>query len=238
MEIPALLYGSYADVKTRCRRLWKQYLKEHQSPLELFEAGGMLETRVNEGKILFKGPNPTYGAAANYQCFAPLRVLVSGLPAALEAEGRRALPAVLEVFVARPWGLLCLLDSNNMTASFGIDRLDFCRHFVRASLTYWDNLVAEEPRYDNGGETLWHWAHPLRQALYYLGVPQEILISHRNQLPHSLSPMSTLSMPVRSSRMPEACSIAHGTPRSGYSPRRRCHLSRHLRMSLGGPARR
>ena len=74
MKIPALLYGTSAEVKTRSRKVWKQYLKDPQALLELFEAGGMTETREHDGFIVLSGPDPYLRTAAHYQCFEPVRV--------------------------------------------------------------------------------------------------------------------------------------------------------------------
>ena len=74
----------------------------------------------------------------------------------------------------RPWGMLCMLSSNNMNLMFTREEPESYRHYLQAMLRHWDVLEREGPRYAPG-VPLWSVALPVRQALARLGVPQQLL---------------------------------------------------------------
>jgi hypothetical protein len=150
------------------------------------EGQGLLSTAEHGGDIVLDGPNPLLSGSANFQCFALLRVYDDQLPASLRLAAEGARDGVLDMLMERPWGVLCLLDGNNMAGWLSGDRIEYCRLLLRAVLGYWGELVAEEPRYASSGHlarSVWQAGFPIGNALGTLGVGTQVFLAHRDGIP-------------------------------------------------------
>jgi hypothetical protein len=185
MRIPALLHGEFAEVRKRCRKALTRWLREQRPLLEVFESEGMINTADHPGVIVVGGPNPLVSKYVHFHCYVPLRLLYPGIPQSLGPVGTVLEDAVFTALLERPWGMLCLLSSNNMTLWFARDEPHCYRRYLTAMMRHWDVLDAEGARYSeasSGGESLWSASGPVRQALARLGLPTEKL-SDRVNLP-------------------------------------------------------
>ena len=189
MEIPAILYGTYPEVKARCKKLLARYLKQQGSLLELLESEGLYDTRQRHGDIALEGPDRyIVGSSPNYQCFALVRFLTHHMPATLDIASRQVRPHVLDALLERPWGVLCLLDNNNMNCLFPDDNVERYRRYLRAVLRCWNEVSAEDGHYASGPlceRTAWMAGPPIRKALFFLGVPQSVLSKYRDAIPNN-----------------------------------------------------
>jgi hypothetical protein len=176
--MPAILYGTHADVWKRCRRALKRFLAGEQSLLDVLEADGMTDTADHPGLIVVTGPSPATAKWAHFQCYVPLRILRTGIAGSLGSPGPDRTEIVRSALLERAWGVLCLLDSNNMNGYFPDDGHPYYCQYLRSVLLYWDALDGEGERYSCGmncGSSLWEAAIPVLQALARIGVPQHVL---------------------------------------------------------------
>lgn len=224
MQIPALFYGTYSEVKSRCKRLQRTHLKGRGSLIELVESQGMLSTAEHEGDIVLDGPNPLLSHGADFHCFALLRVYDVALSASLREAESSSQAAVPGALLERCWGILCLLDGNNMSWWVGPDRAEYWRRFLRAALGYWDELVAEEPRYANSAyrdQSVWQAGFPLRRALGAVGVGTDVLVAYRDGIPHNDLAAFVLAHadPALAQDVQELARSLLGRPRRAPAPR-------------------
>jgi hypothetical protein len=75
MRLPALLYGSYADVKKRCRKALKHTISDQQSLWHVLQVEGMLDTADHAGAIVIEAL--LTGNGENFHSYAPLYLLVN-----------------------------------------------------------------------------------------------------------------------------------------------------------------
>jgi hypothetical protein len=74
MQVPALLYGEYAEVRKRCRRALTRYLRGQEPLLDALTSDGMLETADHLGlSVLVAGESlnanhPETGARSAVIC--------------------------------------------------------------------------------------------------------------------------------------------------------------------------
>ncbi|MDB5075342.1 MAG: hypothetical protein JWO42_1521, partial [Chloroflexi bacterium] len=172
MQIPALLYGEYAEVRKRCRRALRRIVREGQPFWSAFQAEVMLDTITHPGVIVVEGV--LRGNGNDFHCYAPLYlVLNDGMIDALSPE------AIEEIFASgleEAWSFTCML-SRVVMYSWMRDT-EHCRHYVRAALRHWDLLDAEGERYtwaSNSGEQLWAIPVALHSAMVKLGVPSHLV---------------------------------------------------------------
>ena len=174
MQVPALLYGEYADVRKKCRRIFARSLSQRQPLLDAFEGEGMIDTADHPGLLVVDGPSSSSNRYVHYQCFVPLRLVFPGMEQSLGPLDPEAEGAIFTALLERPWGMLCMLSSNNMNLMFTREEPESYRRYLLAMLRHWDLLDREGPRY-SPGVPLWSVALPVRQALARLGVPQQLL---------------------------------------------------------------
>lgn len=222
MQVPALLYGEYADVRKRCRKVMARSLSERQSLLDAFEGEGMIDTSDHPGLLVVDGPSSSTNRYVHYQCFVPLRLVFPGTEHSLGPIGPEEEGAMFTALLERPWGMLCMLSSNNMNLMFTREEPESYRHYLQAMLRHWDVLEREGPRYAPG-VPLWSVALPVRQALARLGVPQQLL-NYVVPLPVGGLPALVAHADPRTRRRP-ACArrVCRGSPAPRGKRRVRCH---------------
>ncbi len=170
MELPALFYGLYRDVKRRTSKIVTQ-VRKGADWMALVEAGGFLDTTTTPGFIVLAGPSPLLGGNPHFQAWLLWFQL---LDAALSAE------LVEDVFVrslTQPWSTMGLMGNPNDLWIYERRRY---RPFLRAVRQYWDAFEAEGARYSNGsdvGSCLWSLSNNVKYVLANLGIPGETLRS-------------------------------------------------------------
>ena len=172
MQLPALLYGSYPDVRKRCRTAIRRCIGEQRLLWEVVQADGMLDTAHHPGLIVV---TPLLsGTGDNFHCYAPLYLMQKDdADFKLSAE---AAAAIFSVGLEEVWSLTCMLPSQVIFSWMGDAEHD--RRYVRAFLRHWDALDAEGERYSSGtgeGRRLWELPTMIQSALVGLGVPAALL---------------------------------------------------------------
>lgn len=171
MEIPAVLYGLWRNVKPRVKRSVDKIVKG-ASWHEAFQRSGMLSTDDTPGLLVLEGPGPLAGGAPHFQLFAPWRFLLSH-HRELSAE------RIDELFIASlqdPWGIMSLISYSaewifTMNPHFRVP-------FLRTAVKYWPMFESMGNRYGYGGnygESLWSGHHSVHYLLAVLGVPNKVI---------------------------------------------------------------
>ena len=174
MQLPAILYGTHAEVLKRCRKVLTRFLREPQPLIEVIEAEGMVDTADHPGLLILARPSSYVMQDVHFHCYALLPLLSPAENRSLGPIGEPREQEVLTVLLDRPWSLLCLFDFNNMNYWFTQGAEPYYARYVGAMLRSWDVLDREGWRYSlgsTGGERLWDAALTLRQALARLAVP-------------------------------------------------------------------
>lgn len=108
MQLPVLLYGSYSDVKMRCRTAIRQCITEQRLLWEVVRAEGMLDTAHHPGLIVVEPL--LIGTGDNFHCYAPLYLMQKDdAKSKLSAE---AAAALFSVGLEEQWSLTCMLSSQ------------------------------------------------------------------------------------------------------------------------------
>lgn len=168
MQLPVLLYGSYSDVKRRCRTAIRRCITKQRLLWEVVQAEGMLDTAHHPGLIVVE---PLLdGSGDNFHCYAPLYLMQrDDAKSKLSAE---AAAAIFSIGLEEQWSLTCMLSSQVIFSWMG--DVEHYRRYVLAFLRQWDALDAEGERYSWGmdmGKRLWDLPTMLQSALVNLGVP-------------------------------------------------------------------
>jgi len=168
MLLPGLLYGSYPDVRKRCRTAIRRCITEQRLLWEVVQADGMLDTAQHPGLIVVE---PLLGGSGNnFHCYAPLYLMQKDdAKSQLSAE---AAAAIFSVGLEEQWSLTCMLSRQVIYSWMG--DTEHYRRYVLAFLRQWGALDAEGERYSSGmdtGRRLWELPTMLQSALVNLGVP-------------------------------------------------------------------
>jgi hypothetical protein len=169
MKLPAFLYGRYAEVNPRCRKLVAAFAKGARWD-DL--AGDMVETRNAAGLIVLEGPSKTFDDADHFQCFVPARavhdaVMNDRLPDTIYRD-------VAQQWMASAWGVLALLGQDGR----GFPGPDQYIAFLRAFLRCWNEFAAEGKRYSYGthdARELWTMPTSIGYVLGQMGIPLQTL---------------------------------------------------------------
>jgi len=172
MEMPALIYGRYAEVGTRLRRAVTRLVRGETWAATLGVAD-TVDTKKADGLLVLNGPSPLLGGSPHFQCYLPL-VMVS------DAMHRGRLPREREEELFRDsletyWGVLGLLSPANVLWVHSPER-----HFplLRAVESIWEVLDNQGDRYSVGstvGQRLWSMHSNLKYVLANHGIPTAVL---------------------------------------------------------------
>ena len=165
MELPALFYGLYRDVKRRTSKIVAQ-VREGADWMALVEAGGFLDTAVTPGLIVLEGPSPLLGGEPHFQMWLLWWQLLNTHSALGDED-------VFERSLTQPWSVLGLVSHPNDMWVYEKRRY---RPFLRAVRRYWDLFDAEGARYSNGSECgarLWSLPNTIMYVLANLGLSNE-----------------------------------------------------------------
>ena len=170
MELPALFYGLYRDVKRRTSKIVTQ-VRKGADWMELVEAEGFLDTATTHGLIVLEGPSPMIGGGAHFQAWLLWWQLIDAQPR-LSEEIR---DQVFDCSLTHPWSILGLVSAHNKGWVRETRRY---RPFLRAVRQYWDCLDAEGERWSTGspyGSRLWSLPNSIMYVLANLGIPGDTL---------------------------------------------------------------
>lgn len=172
MLIPSLLYGKFAEVKSAVSKAVTR-LKRGTSWEDAMDARSVVNTAALPGLVVLHGPSGLLGDSPHFQVFAPLSKVMKEI-----SEGHMPQSVAEEIFTCclqTSWGFLGLVAQSNNRWLFPPHR-----HvpFWKATLQYWDELVAVGDRYTFGqdiGKSLWDTPNNIHYVLGNLGIPQEQL---------------------------------------------------------------
>ena len=149
-------------------------LKRGASLIDVMTHGGMLDTAEQPGMLLMV--QSRRGPEFHFHCFAPWRLARDTL---FDMRTEPTVPTPVEdaIFAASlevPWGVLGLMSSDNGPWVWPEQRH---QPFLRAALSFWDELDAVGPRYYSAvqGERLWTLPNGLHYVLANMGVPNDVL---------------------------------------------------------------
>lgn len=176
MELPALLYGPYADVKKRCRGAIRRLSGRRESLWNALQIEGMLDTADHTGAIVIDPIRQ--GDNDNFHCYAPLYLVEQDKAFTLDLR-----EAVFTSGLEEAWSLTCMLSRQLMYPLMRDG--EHYRRYILAMLRHWDQLNAEGKRYawaSSDEELLWDLPIALKSALIKVGVPTNLV---REPLPES-----------------------------------------------------
>ncbi len=168
MELPALFYGLYRDVKRRTSKIVTQ-VRKGADWMALVEAGGFLDTATTPGLIALEGPSPMLGGAPHFQMW----LLWSQFRYAEPPLTDEVDEAIFERSLSQPWSTLGMMGGNN---SGWVREKRRYRPFLRAARRYWDLFDAEGARYTGGSRSasrLWSLPNNIMYVLANLGMSNE-----------------------------------------------------------------
>jgi hypothetical protein len=171
MELPALFYGLYRDVKPRTTRIINQ-IRKGADWMALVEAGGFLDVAKTPGMILLEGPSPLVGGQPHFQAW----LLWSQMLDRWDKWGREIDEAIFQKSLTRPWSALGLVGGNSNV--FWFSPKHRYRPFLRAVRQYWDLWDSVGARYSAGMQTperLWSLPTNIKYVLVNLGIPADVV---------------------------------------------------------------
>jgi hypothetical protein len=171
MQIPAVIYGTFADAKPRCAAAVRSFLKG-QSWDDALSAASFVDSESNSSLFVMNGPAPLLGGEPHFHLFLPLALLLE------QANKGKADPPRLEEAVTAslnsPWGTLGVLAPKNQMLVYAPHRH---RPILNAASVWWPQLDAAA-RYSVGmqdGKRLWETVTNLQYLLGQVGVPIEVI---------------------------------------------------------------
>jgi hypothetical protein len=171
MQIPAIIYGKFAEAKQLCSAAVRGYLKG-KSWQEAFGEASFVDSESNAALFVMNGPSPLLGGEPHFHLFLPMALLLE------QANKGKVDPAKLEEAVAAslssPWGTLGVLAPKNQLLVYPPHRH---RAILKAALAWWPQLGADA-RYSVGsreGKQLWQTVTNLQYLLGQIGAPIEVI---------------------------------------------------------------
>lgn len=165
MELPALFYGRYRDVKRRTAKIVTQVRKGNDW-MALVEAEGFLDTDTTPGFLVMDGPSNLLGGEAHFQVWLLWTQIYFAEPR-VNDEIREE---VFQRSLTRPWSTLGLVAYRGQDWLFQKYRY---RPFLRAVRKYWDLFAAVGQRYTGGSrapDDLWSLPNSIHYVLANLGM--------------------------------------------------------------------
>jgi hypothetical protein len=170
MELPALFFGLYRDVKRRTSRIINQ-IPKGADWMALVEADGFLDTATTPGFILLDGPSPLLGGESHFQEW----LLWNQMWRKWKEWGDDVLEPIFQRSLTQPWSTLGLVGGQNTPWFIRKHRY---RPFLRAVRQYWPLFDAEGQRYSTGLQTpepLWALPNTIKYVLANLGIPGDVV---------------------------------------------------------------
>lgn len=175
MELPALFYGLYRDVKRRTSRIINR-IRKGDDWIALVESEGFLDTAKMPGFIVLEGPSPLLGGQPHFQEWL-LWTQYNNKRTQEWVLGREELherddeeDAIFQQSLTRPWSTLGLVAGGNTGWLYPKHRY---RPFLRAVRRYWHLFESAGPRYSGGLQTpkpLWALPNSIKYVLANLGM--------------------------------------------------------------------
>jgi hypothetical protein len=179
MELPALFYGLYRDVKRRTSRIVNQ-IPKGADWMALVEADGFLDTTTTPGFILIDGPSPNRGSEHHFQQWVLWAQIKnkwahewSRRSKDADKWGVAVQEAVFQQSLTKPWSTLGLVENDSWL--FPKHRY---RPFLHAVRRYWELFDSVGARYSTGLQTpqpLWALPNTIKYVLANLSVPGDML---------------------------------------------------------------
>jgi hypothetical protein len=177
MKLPALLYGTEAEVRKRCRTIEKS-IADGATLGEALSETDDVDTRDQPGLIVMEYPgSPLAGQKHFLPYVLPDQIAEGVIKDRIDRKRERSL---FDELLERPWGVLALLSmpvGHRWTAR----HLPWINDLVEAVVRDWQIFAAEGTRYSIGsdeGMRLHQLSTFLGPALHYRGVPEAQLRAH------------------------------------------------------------
>lgn len=185
MQIPALFYGLYRDVKLRFRKLVRQFSNGEEWDT-VFSTEDNTDTMNFSGFLVLNGPSSLLGSEPHFHCYVLLDLVRQAVLKGQITSEQEAL--IFEKSLLSAWGVLGLLSYKNVVWFWRREQLYNAEQWsslryqpmLIACLNYWDVLDHEGARYTNGSraaQQLWELHTSLKYILANLGVSTETLLS-------------------------------------------------------------
>lgn len=171
MLLPAILYGSWKEVKPRARNVVRE-LKRGVAFDEAMTREGMVDTQRRSGLIVLE--NPRWFEAPCFHLSAVSEMLLEHLGTSEEDYVIRE--HVASKSLESTWGIACQL--SRISPVVGHRCRKWWRPYLSAVGTLWAELDGEGPRYSIGmdhGMRLWEVPSSLKVILATMGVPVSVI---------------------------------------------------------------
>jgi hypothetical protein len=180
MQLPALFYGLYRDVKPRTARIVNR-ISKGADWMALVEAEGFLDTATTPGVIVLDGPSPLLGGQPHFQAWLlwaqyrdnRAREWMSGRAELHDRDDEEE--AMFQKSLTKPWSTLGLVGGRNKDWLFRENRH---RPYLRAVRQYWDVFDSVGARYSTGQQNpvqLWAQPNTIKYVLANRGIPGDEL---------------------------------------------------------------
>jgi hypothetical protein len=188
MLIPAMLYGTYPEVRKRVRKAVNQILKG-ESLASVLETDKMLDTSNTPGIIYLEPPMKHFEKGENFHAF-PVGDLVRDPYFDKKYSDEREEQLYQELLMTS-WGILTLTPRPN--AQLWLRPKNRYPSFLKAALGFLSEFNAIGDRFETTSDiprSFWEYPHGLFYALANLGVPTEEI--HQIQEERKIPPLETL----------------------------------------------
>jgi hypothetical protein len=171
MKIPEFLYGSYQDVRKKCRTKARDFFGG--MAIDDLADGKWLDTGSTGGALVLEGPARLFAQGGHFHCFALMRIVIEDIVRG--RLGAEAWHRLYEASLPKTWSFLGLLGQD--AGVFLYREPGLWRGFLQAAVNYWPDLEAEGERYTQGlpPSDLWSLPTNIGFVLVRLGVPKERL---------------------------------------------------------------
>lgn len=177
MKLPALLYGTEAEVRKRCRTIEKS-IAGGATLGEALSETDEVDTDEQPGLIIVEHPgSPLAGQKHFFPYVLPDQLAEGIIKDRIDRKRERAL---YDELLERPSGVLGLI-SMPVGHRWTVRHVTWIHDFVDAVVRDWNIFTAEGARYSIGsdeGKALYQLSTFLGPALHYCGVPEEQLRAH------------------------------------------------------------
>jgi hypothetical protein len=172
LDLPAISYGPFADVRQRVSGAIERFAAGEPWH-EALAAGDAVTPSTSPGLIVLNGPAPMLASAPHFHAFLPLSLVLEGVQAQKINESR--MRQAVQESLSTPWGLLGILAPVNQMLVYPPA---LHRPILQGAVRWWDTLDSVGPRYTVGlreGARLWNVTTNLHYVLGQVGLNNEQL---------------------------------------------------------------
>lgn len=143
MLLPAFLFGKYADVKKRSKKILKE-LRSGKSFDEVLP-GEMIDTNDHEGWIILEGPSRLVGGENHFNVYALMHEFYFGSTADFDKELEEKL---FSKSLESPWGILLFMGDAKLKCFD--EKEDRIQQYINACYQFREDIFSIGNRYNVG----------------------------------------------------------------------------------------